>query len=107
MLRGAIDAQRAYPLTEGWIKKSVEVPSLVDGQNIHLPKTSKMETKRGDRKLIENKCSYRSMEVKLPAILGNYDRQADRPTNGQTGLEKSFTSNKCLTYETTQIGNRT
>ena len=38
--------------------------------------------------MINNKCSDRSMEVKLPALLGNYDRQtnqpADRPTNLRT-----------------------
>ena len=38
--------------------------------------------------MINNKCSDRSMEVKLPALLGNYDRQtnqpADRPTNQRT-----------------------
>ena len=27
------------------------------------------------------KCSDRSREVKLPALLGNYDRPTDRPTN--------------------------
>ena len=27
-----------------------------------------------------NKCSHRSMEVKLPVLLGNYDRQTDRST---------------------------
>ena len=26
-----------------------------------------------------NKCSDRSIEVKLPALLGNYDRPTDRP----------------------------
>ena len=31
-----------------------------------------------------NKCSYRSMEVKPPALLGNYDRPTDRPTNQPT-----------------------
>ena len=28
-----------------------------------------------------HKCSYRSMEVKLPALLGIYDRQTDQPTD--------------------------
>ena len=32
-----------------------------------------------------NKCSDRSMEVKLPALLGNYERQTDRPTDGFLG----------------------
>ena len=40
---------------------------------------------------------HRSMEVKLPALLGDYDRQIDRPskqpTDGQTGAKGSFTSN--------------
>ena len=39
-------------------------------------------------KIIINKCSGRSMEVYRPALLGNYDRKANRPTNqpnGQTG----------------------
>ena len=31
-----------------------------------------------------NKCSDRSMEVKLPALLRNYDQQTDRPTNQPT-----------------------
>ena len=31
-----------------------------------------------------NKCSDRSIEVKLPAILGTYDRQTKRPTDRQT-----------------------
>ena len=30
------------------------------------------------------------MEVKLPTLLGNYDRPTNRPTDGQTGC---FTSN--------------
>ena len=38
------------------------------------------------------------MEVKLPALQGNYDKQPDRPTDqptdGQTGSYGSFTSNK-------------
>ena len=42
-----------------------------------------------------------SMEVKLPALLGNYDRQTNQPfdrptsqpTDGQTGSLESFTSN--------------
>ena len=29
----------------------------------------------------KNKCSERSMEVKLPALLGNYDRPTNRRTN--------------------------
>ena len=29
----------------------------------------------------QNKCSDRSMEVKLAALLENYDRQTDQPTN--------------------------
>ena len=39
------------------------------------------------RHLFENKFSNRSMEVKLPAPLGNGDGQTDRPTvtDGQTG----------------------
>ena len=35
-----------------------------------------------------NKCSYRSMEVKLPALLGNYDRPTNQPTNWLTGPGK-------------------
>ena len=46
-----------------------------------------------------NKCSERrSMEVKLPDLQGNYNRQTDRqidqPTAGQTGSYGSFTTNK-------------
>ena len=41
-----------------------------------------------------NKCSDRSMEVKLPALIGNYDRKTNQQTNGQTGSEGSYTSNK-------------
>ena len=33
-----------------------------------------------------NKCSDRSMEVKLSALLGNYDRKYDRQTNRPTDL---------------------
>ena len=32
-----------------------------------------------------NKCSDRSMEVKPPAIEGNYDKQTNRPTDGKKG----------------------
>ena len=32
----------------------------------------------------KNKCFDRSMEVKLPALLGNYDRQTNRPTTRRT-----------------------
>ena len=35
-----------------------------------------------------NKCSYRSMEVKLPAPLGNYDQPTNQPTNWLTGPGK-------------------
>ena len=30
---------------------------------------------------LSNKCSYRSNEMYLPALSGNYDRQTYRPTN--------------------------
>ena len=30
---------------------------------------------------LRNKCSDRSMEVKLSTLLGNYDRPTDQPTN--------------------------
>ena len=32
------------------------------------------------------KCSERSTEALLPVLTGNYDRQTDQPTDGQTGL---------------------
>ena len=34
--------------------------------------------------LKKDKCSIRSMEVKLPALVGSYDRPTDRPTNRTT-----------------------
>ena len=45
-----------------------------------------------------NKCSDRSMEVKLSALLENYDRLTEQPTDqstedGQNGSWESFTSN--------------
>ena len=36
----------------------------------------------------------RSMEVKLPALLGNYDRLTEQPTDRQTGSWGNFTFNK-------------
>ena len=45
-----------------------------------------------------SKCSDRSMEVKLLALLKNHDIQTDRPIylplEGYTGLWKNFTSHK-------------
>ena len=39
----------------------------------------------------ENKCSDRSMEVKLPALLESYDRQTNRPTVKRTdGLNRKL-----------------
>ena len=39
-----------------------------------------------------NKCSDKSMEVTIPVLLGNNDRQINRPTNqptdGQTDFQK-------------------
>ena len=32
------------------------------------------------------KCSERSTGALLPVLTGNYDRQTDQPTDGQTGL---------------------
>ena len=51
---------------------------------------------RQDQNIFQNTLE-RSMEVKLSALLGNYDRQIDlptnRPTNGQTGgSQGSYTS---------------
>jgi len=44
-----------------------------------------------------NKCSDGSIGEKLPALLGNYDRQTNRATEGQTGSQGSFTSeNHCI-----------
>ena len=40
--------------------------------------------------LLENNCSDRSLELKL---LGIYDRQANQPTDGQTGSLGRFPSN--------------
>ena len=37
--------------------------------------------------LKKNKCSDRSMEVKLPALLGNYDRPTDRRTDRVKGTK--------------------
>ena len=39
------------------------------------------------------KCWERSIEVQLPAPLGNYDRQTNQPTDGQTGSNRIFTYN--------------
>ena len=43
--------------------------------------------------IFDNKSSDRSMEVKLLALLGNCNRQTNRPTDGQTGSFGSFPSN--------------
>ena len=44
------------------------------------------------------KCSDEGMELQLSALLGNYDRQTDRPTNqltdGNMGLGGSYNSKK-------------
>ena len=51
---------------------------------------------------VSNKCSDRSMEVKLSALLGNYDKQTDqptdRPTNRHTVSKGSFNSNESSNY---------
>ena len=39
---------------------------------------------------IKNSCSDSRMEVKLPDLLGNYDRPTDQPTDGQIGSKGSY-----------------
>ena len=39
------------------------------------------KTYKSSQPFIGNKCSDRSMEVKYQALLGNYERQSDQPTN--------------------------
>ena len=52
--------------------------------------------------LTMNKCSDRGMEVKLPALLGNYDRptnqptETGQPTDGQT--DRFISNNICVSY---------
>ena len=41
----------------------------------------------------QNKCSDRSMEVKLAALLENYDRQTDQPTGLIDWVKRKFTTN--------------
>ena len=42
----------------------------------------------------KNKFSDRSMEVLLPALKGNYNRQTDRPINRRTASLGSYTSKR-------------
>ena len=47
--------------------------------------------------MIMNKCSDRSMVVKLPASTGNYDRPTNQPSDGQSDSKEEvihYTSNK-------------
>ena len=58
--------------------------------NIWLPYNKYIMNDYNDYKWLWNKCSDRNIELKLPTLLGNYDRQNDEPTNHPTNQQTNM-----------------
>ena len=58
--------------------------NIDDHQLKRLSQPGSLDSSSSSALPVENKCSDRSIEVKLPARLGNYDKQTDQPTDRPT-----------------------
>ena len=57
----------------------ISINAIMDHQECESVNKVRNRFRFSYSQLKTHKCFYRSMEVKLPALLGNYDRQTDQP----------------------------